>query len=223
MKLKWKINYIYIILSLIIIFLLFYIFIYKKNKKLLILHIGKTAGRALFNSVKNEPNIKKMDHKINAFDLNKIDCDVAAVIREPIDRFISAIYWFKQGGENNDQINNTCSKFVKNKSLSEILQTPKLFEQNCHFYNNVAFRPTKSFIYGSEDKIIPICFNDLENEFIKKIKPYCKSDCTLKMRNKSKRPKIDELNKTDYEAVKKYVEYKYRNDIIYYNKKCKNN
>lgn len=209
-----------IIIIILICYLLFKLF--KTDNKIMILHIGKTAGRAIYNSIKNEPNIKKMDHKINAFDLDKSGCNIAAVIRDPLDRFISAIYWFKQGGENNDQINNKCSKFLKHKSIKEILQNPKQFESICEFNNNVAFRPTKSFIYGSEDKVIPLCFDDLNNEFNKKIKPYCKKKCELKNRNKSKRPKLQELSSEELNIATQYVNKVYKNDIIFYNKKCRN-
>ena len=59
-------------------------------------------------------------------------------------------------------------------------------------------------------------------DFKLKIKPYCDKECILKSKNKSKRPKIEELTKEEHELVQKYVNSRYKDDIEYYNQKCLN-
>lgn len=196
----------------------------KPIKKLYILHIGKTAGRAIKTSTRDNNRIHVTRHNIKARHLKKRDKNVkvAAVIRDPVDRVLSAIYWFKQKGENDEMKNHPCHKFVKDKNLTEILSDFDEFDKKCIVKRNAAFIPTKKYIKNHEEEIIPICFNKLEEDFKLKIKPYCDKECILKLRNKSKRPKIDELNKEERELVQKYVNSRYKDDIEYYNQKCLN-
>jgi hypothetical protein len=215
-----------IITILIILNLIVFYFINNKNNKnrvLHILHIGKTAGRALRTSLNGHKNIKVMRHAIVADDLDKCkNCDIAAVIREPVDRLLSAIYWFKQGGEFNEQRQNPCHKFVKNKTIAQILSNHQQFNFKCDVYNNTAFIPTTQYIKNYEGSIIPICYNRLNKDFNNIIRSYCNNKkCTLKTKNKSKRRKYDELNEQDKEAVNKYINSKYLNDVNFYNNNCR--
>tara|TARA_B110001469_G_scaffold72089_1_gene68522 strand:- start:4693 stop:5349 length:657 start_codon:yes stop_codon:yes gene_type:complete len=217
----------YTLLILIIILILIYWFIYKftinNNEILHILHIGKTSGRALKQSLYFHDRIKVMDHKIDAEDLNKCNnCKILAVIRDPVDRLLSAIYWFKQGGEyNREQINNSIHKFVKNKSISEILSHPNILNI-LSFYTNHAFRPTILYIKNNKDIVTPLCYNKLDTEFDTKIKPYCNNNnCILEKKNTSKRLKYEELNEEDKIAVNNFVKKYYSHDLIYYNEHCK--
>ena len=210
--------------SIIFILICFIYLLLKPIKKLYILHIGKTAGRAIKTSTRNNKRIHVTKHKIKArhFKNRHRNVKIAAVIRDPVDRVLSAIYWFKQKGENGEMKNHTCHKFVKDKNLTEILSDFDEFDKKCIVKRNPAFVPTKKYIENYEEEIIPICFNKLEEDFRLKIKPYCDNKCTLKSRNKSKRPKIEELTKEESKLVKSYVNSRYKDDIEYYNKKCLN-
>ena len=218
-SLKMILN-ILIVILIIAILSIAYVKFYKKERKLTILHIGKTAGRAINDSIKNEPNIKLARHIIQGRDLKMCDCDIAAVIRDPVDRLISAIYWFKQKGENGEMVNHPCHEFVKNKSIKEILSNPRLFDQKCIVRKNAAFLPTSVFIKDIEDKVIPICFNKLQQDYDEKIKPYKKNNLNLKVRNKSSRPSLDKLSKEDLDALNRYVDFKYKSDKKFYEEKC---
>ena len=212
------IKYTTIIILLVLIF-----FLLKPKKNLYILHIGKTAGRAINTATNECKNIKFMKHYTKARDINKNNnSKIAAVIRDPIDRLLSGIYWFKQKGENGEMRYHPCHRFVKNKNLTEILSDFDEFDRKCLVEKNPAFIPTKEYILKHEDEIIPICFNKLEEDFKLKIKPYCDKECILKSKNKSKRPKIEELTKEEHELVQKYVISRYKDDIEYYNQKCLN-
>jgi hypothetical protein len=193
------------------------------NKVLHILHIGKTGGRALKSSLNGHHNIKVMKHSINAEDLNKCsNCKISAVIRDPKDRLLSAIYWFKQGGEfNREQLNNPCHKFVKNKSINKILSNPSLFNRKCAVHNNAAFKPSINYMKNNEGIVTPLCYNKLDKEFENKIKPFCNdNNCTLTTKNKSKRLKYNELDKKDKNAIDNYVTKFYIEDLEYYKKNC---
>jgi hypothetical protein len=213
-------NNILIVILLIAILSITYVKLYKKERKLNILHIGKTAGRAINDSIKNEPNIKLARHQIQGRDLKNCDCDIAAVIRDPVDRLVSAIYWFKQKGEKGEMVKHPCHQFVKDKSIKEILSNPRLFEQKCLVRKNAAFIPTANFIKGIEDTVIPICYNKLQEDYDKKIKPYKKNNLDLKVRNKSARPSLDKLSKEDLDALNKYVNFRYKLDKKIYEEKC---
>ena len=54
---------------------------------------------------------------------------------------------------------------------------------------------------------------------IKKIKPYKKNNINLKVRNKSSRPKIENLSAEELNAINKFVNYKYTADLKYYKEK----
>jgi len=193
------------------------------NKILHILHIGKTGGRALKASLNGHHNIKVMKHAINAEDLNKCsNCKISAVIRDPVDRLLSGIYWFKQGGEfNREQLNNPCHKFVKNKSVNEILSKPLEFNKICNIYQNAAFKPSVNYIRNNEGIVNPICYNKLETEFDTKIKPFCNdNNCTLTKKNSSNRKKYNELSKIDKNVLDNYINKYYIEDLEYYNKNC---
>ena len=135
-----------------------------KIKRLNILHIGKTAGRAINDSIKNEPYVKLARHPILGKDLANCNCDIAAVIRDPKDRLVSAISWFRQGGEKGEMFKHPCHNFVKNKKISEILSNPNEFQQRCLFNRNTAFIPTTHYLKQIEDTVIPICYNNLQGE-----------------------------------------------------------
>ena len=192
----------------------------RKQRKLNILHIGKTGGRAINDSIKNEPNIKLARHQVLGNDFKNCDCDIAAVIREPKERLISAIYWFKQGGERGEMYSHPCHNFVKNKSIKEIVSNQDEFSKKCLFKVNAAFMPTSQFIKGVEDRVIPICFNKFKEDYDKKITPYKKNNLPLNVRNKSNRPRIEELSIEDKEALENYVNMKYKKDIEYYKNTC---
>ena len=190
------------------------------SKKLNILHIGKTAGRAIKDSIKNEPNIKLARHQVMGNDLSHCECDIAAVIRDPKDRLLSGIYWFKQGGEKGEMVNHPCHKYVKNKTILETLQNPIEFQKKCLFKRNAAFIPTTLFIHNIEDRVIPICYNKFQEDYDSKIKPYKLNNVELKVRNKSSRPKLEELSIEEHEALDNFVNNIYKKDMEYYAKTC---
>ena len=113
-----------------------------------------------------------------------------------------------------------CHNFVKYKKISEILSNPKEFQQKCLFKNNTAFIPTSHYLNKVEDSVIAICYNKLQEDYDKKINPYKLNNIELKIRNKSKRPKLNELSNEDHEALDNFVNNFYKKDLEYYNKTC---
>lgn len=192
----------------------------KKTKKLNILHIGKTAGRAVKDSIKNEPNVKLARHQVYGIDLINTNSDIAAIIRDPKDRLVSAISWFRQGGEKGEMFKHPCHKYVNNKTIPQILSNHREFQTKCLFKNNAAFIPTTKYLNQIEDTVIPICFNRLQEDYDKKIKPYKVNNTELKVRNKSSRPKLSELSIEDHNALDNFINKVYQRDKEYYNKTC---
>lgn len=98
----------------------------------LIMHPGKTAGRALGTALRQVHNIFVLGHDIRCGDDSR-RCLI--VLRNPIDRFVSALAFKKQGGEWGSELllGNTCHRWLVDKHLDDIIDDVDGLNAYCEF------------------------------------------------------------------------------------------
>lgn len=98
----------------------------------LVMHPGKTAGRALGTALRHVHNIFVLGHDIRCGEDSR-RCLI--VLRNPIDRFVSALAFKKQGGEWGSELllGNICHRWLVDKHLDDIIDDVDGLNAYCEF------------------------------------------------------------------------------------------
>ncbi|KAH8075605.1 mannosyl-oligosaccharide 1,2-alpha-mannosidase [Aureococcus anophagefferens] len=145
----------------------------------LFMHPGKTAGRAIAAALDAVDDIYVLGHD-GRCDGSTRPCHV--VLRDPVDRFVSALAYKQQGGEARMErlLGNRCHHYLLGKRIGEILDDVPGLNGHCEFFDATAsnathcvFRPLTWWVDGHEANIDFLCYDSLGDEFGDILRPYC--------------------------------------------------
>lgn len=197
----------------------------------LVMHPGKTAGRALATAVASAPNVFVLGHDRRCGrDVFRRECHI--VLRDPVDRFVSALAFKKQGGEwgGEQLLGNTCHRWLHDRRIDDVLDDIGGLNANCAFANATSdqsthciFRPLRWWVADNEPVITFLCYDRLQADFDLKLRPHCPPNvCHLKRQNPSDHSTI--LGPAwDDAKLHAFVKLFYADDIALYDAHCRNN
>ena len=195
---------------------------------ILIMHPGKTAGRALGTALTHAKNIFVLGHDVRCDPSSSQRCYL--VLRHPVDRFISALAFKKQGGEWGGErlLGNICHRWLSDKTIADILDDLDGLNLYCQFANATAdvsthciFRPLAWWLRSTQN-VSYMCYDRLADDFNAMLKPHCQGPCHLRRQNPSNHTLVlgDNFSSETRRNLHAFVSRFYSTDLTLYHRHC---
>ena len=201
-----------ILLILIILHVILLYVIQRITAPVLFIHIPKTGG----NSIKQTNFFKRCKYfghahveKIKHRNMYKYSF---AIVRNPYDRLVSAYFYLKKGGENNNGYDSLMQKKLeKYKDFKDFIKDLKLFTNDLHF------KPQHTFVCDSRGKIIVnhiLKVENIDKDFSQLLRSKWLPNEKLQKINSSKH---DDFSNYYDDEIKKHVYAVYKKDFKLFN------
>ena len=142
------------------------------------------------------------------------NCRLVQVLRDPVDRFLSAMSFKRDDALNAPGAKNRlCKAFLASRTNDDCVADHEAFDAACLATDFNIYGPQSWWTAGRERDIEFLCFDRIDEEWAAKIVPHC-ANCTLRRTNQSRR----ESPPTD--AVRRFVAEHFAEDLALYERHC---
>jgi len=191
----------------------------------LVMHPGKTAGRALTTALAPLQDAFVLGHDLRC-DGRGPACIV--VLRDPLDRLVSALAFKKQGGEARGErvLGNGCHRWLRDRTVDGVVGDVSGLNEHCGFNDAEAAQSThavfRPLVWWAEAQHEPaldfLCYGTLARDFENTFAPRC-PDCELRAQNPSDHAALLG-HRWDAPALAAFVQRFYAADAALHDRHC---
>lgn len=186
------------------------------SERFILIHIGKCCGSSIRNELKKNNYKFKLKHvkQANKINFNK-NKNYVILIRNPIERFISAYNWryhlLINCKKQENRFDGEKETLIKSKNINNLI---KILKEDINFLDNNYIHHIKENIESYLGKLLQkcssknilavICTETLEED----LKNYFNID--LKTHKRNNKNNMTELNSEEYNFLKTYLKNEYK-------------